>query len=121
MSIVLGQTVEADDFVGNPAAYLSFETTTGTTHSLTTVANQKVIVWAKGNLTLGGGGGSNLELKYNGVQKDIVTAATADGATHPFSLMYTEIPGAGTQNLTVTSTSGTPANVVIIVCKLLVG
>jgi hypothetical protein len=32
--------------------------------------------------------------------------------------MYSEIPGAGTQNVTVTATAGTLANVVILVFKI---
>lgn len=90
------------------------ETTTGVTHSLTTIAGEKVIVWAKGDVSYN----TTTKLNYNGVQKDIATATSNNGIEiTPFALMYTETPGAATQNITVTST-GSVTNVVIIVMKV---
>lgn len=95
---------------------LSIETTTGATHSLTTIAGERVIVWAKGVSSHNGVGGS-VYLKYNGVTKDTCTfnnTSTLIG----FALMYTETPGAGTQNITVDGNGGAQSNVVIIVLKI---
>ncbi len=99
----------------------AIETTTGVTHSLTTVAGQRVLVFAKGNIThaLNGEAPRNMYLNYNGVQKDTVRGASdSDGtsAATPFFMMYTETPGAATQNITVTSDAALE-NVVITVIK----
>lgn len=121
MTIATGQNIDASDFVGNPAPFLSIESTSGATHSLTTVANQKVLVFAKGDYT-GSSSDINVVLAYNGVNKDVVTIdPDVSGANTPFCLMYQEIPGAGTQNVTVSVSSGSLNNVVIMVIKLLVG
>lgn len=96
----------------------TIETTTGTTHSLVTVADQKVMVWAKGWIDDGTGTERTVELKYNGVTKDTTVVQGSGSSTNPaFALMYTETPGAGTQNITVTTTGGTLMNVVIMVLK----
>lgn len=116
MSIVTGQTIAAADFVGNPAPYLSIESTVGATHSLTTVANQKVQVIAKG-YHVNGGGNTTIELKYNGVTKDSTVVYSGTALAGSFCLMYEEIPGAATHNITVTGAT----SVVIMVTKLLVG
>jgi hypothetical protein len=95
----------------------TIETTTGVTHSLVTTAAQKVIVWAKGDST-GSSSDYTVLLNYNGTQKDIVKINSSSSSDFtPFSLMYTETPGAGTHNITVTS-SQTLENVVIIVMKI---
>jgi len=95
------------------------ETTTGVTHSLNTIASQKVIVWAKGTFAITGGTIGVVSLNYNGVTKDTVSSDdTSSVNTVPFSLMYTETPGVATQNITVTSNVGTLSNVVIIVMKI---
>lgn len=98
------------------------EVTVGSTHSLTTVAGQRVVVFAKGSVNINGGPSSTtINLNYNSVLKDTVSAgenSTSSTSHHPFSLMYTEIPGAATQNITVTGSSYTPSNVVILVLKL---
>lgn len=100
------------------------ETTTGTTHSLTTMAGQKVIVWAKGTVVhpTAEGYSDAVSLNYNSVEKDTVLfAGDPEGASQDkgsFSLMYTETPGAGTQNITVTTTGSSITNVVIIVMKI---
>jgi len=96
------------------------ETTTGTTVSLTTTATQRVLVWATGDIstTLTA---RTITLAYNGVTKDtIIVSSPSDVTKYRFLLMYTEVPGAATQNITVTSTptGGTLANVIITVVKL---
>ena len=98
---------------------VTVEVGTGATKSLTTVADQRVVVIAKGNLTPGTTS-RNVLLNYNAVQKDIVVikqGATADVV--PFCLEYTEIPGAATHDITVTTSGGTLANIVILVFKIL--
>jgi hypothetical protein len=96
---------------------ISTETTTGTTHSLTTNGNQRVFVIVKGN-TLDDGTGGNVTLSYNSVQKDIIAVKGANTQGQGFCLQYTETPASATQNITVASTGGvTIANVVIIVLK----
>lgn len=102
---------------------VTIETTTGVTHSLTTTAGQKVIVWAKGQENWNSGsspGTKTLTLKYNSVTKDTVAVSVDSGTSNivPFSLMYTETPGAATQNITVETSSGSISNVVIIVMKV---
>jgi hypothetical protein len=107
-------------FVAAATAPITIETTSGVTHSLTTTAGQKVVVWAKGVFNYNNTLSFDIKLNYNGVQKDICTVnISTSGATfgYPFALMYTEIPGAGTQNITVTTSAGSLTNVVIIVMK----
>lgn len=108
--------------IGAATDIVSVEITAGTTHSLTTLAGQRVIVIAKGHVLLNGGPGSTVTtLAYNGVSKDTVTAgenSTSSTSYHPFCLLYTEIPGAATQNVTVTGSSYSPSNVKILVIKL---
>lgn len=102
------------------ANVITVETTAGATHSLITTAGQKVIVWAKGTSVHVGTNYRTLELKYNGVTKDTVhfqPSGTANMET-PFSLQYTETPGAATQNITVTANVGTLSDIVIIVMKI---
>lgn len=107
--------------VGNPGSFISIETTTGTTHSLTTVANQRVFVFAKGNVATGGGSNRTVTLAYNSVSKDIAAVLANTSAKESFALGYSEIPGAGTQNITVTIDADTIENVKIFVVKLMVG
>lgn len=94
------------------------ETTSGTTHSLATVASQQVIVFAKGHYT-GTSSDANILLNYNGVEKDkVVIDSSSTGDNVPFSLMYTETPGLATQDITVTSSAGSVNDVKIIVIKI---
>lgn len=120
--IANGQPIEAEDFVANPAPFFSIEQSSGTTHSLTTVANQKVVVMVKGDFT-GSSDPETISVSYNGVQKDAVRVELSNSTFFsPFSLQYTEIPGAATHNITVeVTTGGIIANVKIIVMKLQVG
>lgn len=101
---------------------ISSETTAGATHSLTTLAGQKVIVWVKGNQTNNGSSGTaTLTLKYNGVTKDTQTIfrnGNTGGDVLTFSMMYTETPGAATANIVAATDLGLLSNVVIIVLKI---
>lgn len=120
MSIASGQTITAADILG----LVSIETTTGTTHSLTTVASQKVIVIAKGSAESSSSGQQNgvVSLKYNAVTKDTVNVGSYHAGSVnfqiPFCVIYTETPGAATHDITVTATGYTLTNVVIVVVKL---
>jgi hypothetical protein len=100
-----------------PAAVISAETTSGVTHSLTTLAGQRVLVWAKGSRTADNADYTTT-LSYNGVSKDSITT---NGATSSdkiaFTLMYTETPGAATADITVTTSGGSLSDVKIIVLK----
>jgi hypothetical protein len=87
-------------------------TATGTTLSLTTQANDKVVVWAKGN-TGAPSSTATIELKYDGVQKDIFSAPNND-QRGCFALQYSETPGAKTADVTVTSDQSGMSQVVII-------
>lgn len=107
----------------NLTAPITSEVTAATTHSLTTTATQRVVVFAKGNLTnVGDTTNQTVTLKYNSVTKDSVTIAIdtdgIGGLSIPFSLMYTETPGAATQNVTIETTGATINNPVILVQKL---
>lgn len=107
-------------YIDSGGGFNASEVTTGATHSLTTIAGQKVIVFVKGNFSITSAGSQQVDvvLKYNAVTKDTVTVYNENvTTTRAFALMYTETPGAATQNVTVTSSTGTLANVVIIVWK----
>lgn len=103
---------------------LSIETTTGATHSLTTIAGEKVFVIAKGtcaNTAIGSTEDITITIKYNSVVKDTVIFNPGNETdTVPFALIYTETPGAATQNITVqhTGNNATLSNIVIIVLKV---
>lgn len=110
----------------DPATLLAFlrdavEITTGTTHSLTTTAGQRVIVFATGGYTSAAAATHTASILYNGVTKQsFVTNRTnssnPDGGS--FALIYTEIPGAATADITVTLSSGTLDGVKIMVIKI---
>jgi ethanolamine utilization microcompartment shell protein EutL len=103
------------------AGLFTIETTAGVTHSLTTTAGQRVIVWVKGQLEPTGTTDNTITLAYNGVTKDtaiINLQSQAAGDTYCFAMMYTETPGAATQNITVTTSAGSLESVVIMVLKL---
>lgn len=105
-------------YVETAVSTITSESTAAATHSLTTVASQKVLVWAKGSAL-----SSNITtvtLSYNGVSKDtVVVDPSSAGNKSPFALMYTETPGAATANITVTADgTGSLSNVVIMVQKI---
>jgi len=97
-------------------AYLpTIEYTASTTHSLTTVADQKIIVWARG-VQSNFAGSKTITLKYNGVTKDsIAYNSTAVGVV---SLMYTDTPGAGTHDIVLATDVGNISDGLIIVLKI---
>lgn len=105
---------------GTPEKILSFlrsaiTSSLGTTHSITTNGSQKVFVLAKGTLDPTTAS-HTVTLKYNGVTKDTVVIDSGGAGFYPqqpFSLMYLEIPGSGTNDVTVETTGGTLNNVVI--------
>lgn len=71
----------------------------GTTLGLTTAATDQVTVWAKGHIT-GSATAGSVALIYNGVTKDAIAVKQAAAADQTgFALMYSEIPGAATQNI----------------------
>jgi hypothetical protein len=138
MAITTGQNANASDFVGTssgaadsgkvaklnangkiPEAFVSpVSIATGAgapvSLSITTLAGQRVVCFAKGVYDPGGTAGYTdiVLLQYNGVTKDSnAIAGTGSAGTvkanQPFALMYTETPGAGTHDITVTAT--TPA------------
>lgn len=121
MSIVNGQVGEASDFIGNPAPYLSIASGDGTTYSLTTVANQKVLVHVKGYLS-GTSSSTTIKVNYDGVEKDrVIVRPSSSSHNDAFYLTYEEIPGAATKDITITNDFGTLNNVRVTVTKLLVG
>lgn len=105
--------------IGNPGSFISIESTIGTTHSLTTVANQKVFVIAITNTNFGSVQ-QTVTLAYNGVTKHDHIDQGASGADHTVVLAYEEIPGAATADITLTA-SGALHETRIFVVKLMVG
>lgn len=99
---------------------VTLETSTSTPYSLVTVAGQIVMVWVKGTFFPNDGTTSyTITLAYNGVTKDVASADVGNFAdTVPFALMYTEVPGAGTHNITVTPQVGSISNLQIMVLKI---
>jgi len=134
MGLLTGQTVAQGDFVSTSAGAgdsgkapklngsgvlsdtfipIKIETTAGATHSLTTTAGQRVVVWAKGDTGDSAGSGT-FNLQYDGVTKDTYVFANTGGRSS-FSLMYTESPSAGTRNITITGTLFQPKIIVMII------
>lgn len=106
--------------IGNPGNFVSIDVASGATYSLTTVANQKVFVLAV--ITGDGSGGfTTARLKYNAVDKDTRDVGYYSPEAWTAVLMYSEIPGAGTQNVTVTMDAGTVTNCRMVIVKLKIG
>lgn len=108
--------------IGNPGTLISIEQTVNTTAAVTTLANQAILVIAKGTVTGLATAGSQVTLSYNGVQKDICNyrhPGASDEADN-FCLTALFTPGADTQNLVVAA-STTLTNCVITVIKLQIG
>lgn len=105
-------------YVDATVTQVSVESTAAATHSLTTVADQVVMVIAKGVYT-GESTEQTVTLAYNGVAKDtVVIDADISSERYPFTLVYTETPGAATANITLTASSGTINQPVIMVQKI---
>lgn len=110
MGLSTGQTATQADFFGS-SGYVQVFSATGTTLSITTIANQKVVVMVSGLQDSAGGTNPTISLLYDGVTKHSIV--NGQGNNTPFSLMYSESPGAGTKNITVTTSAGSLSNVVI--------
>lgn len=81
---------------------VAIETSDTGTLSLTTVANQRVVVLAF--VVIDGGIEATTTLSYNAVAKDEKLGQSASASEYTVPLMYTETPGAATANITVSST-----------------
>lgn len=93
----------------------------GTILSITTQANDKVIVWVKGLMT-GTTNVSSVALVYNGVIKDtIVINQSADLNTNPvaFSLMYAETPGVASASIVASVVSNIGGTTILSGLKIL--
>lgn len=100
----------------NNTDIVSVERTVGTTHSLTTVAGQKVTVIASG-WHQSAGTDSTLNLKYNGVTKASATFKLGNTQRCGFCLQYQEVPGAATQNITVADADANEVTITVIKTK----
>lgn len=104
----------------NSVLTVSSEFTDGATHSLTTTANQRVVVFATGQLHTASSLNETLTIAYNAVTKQTIVSDTGNSWSSnivPFSLTYTETPGAATANIVVASSAGSVSNVKIVVIK----
>ena len=100
--------------LGGDTDLFSVEQGTSATQSLTTVAGQRVFVICRFIKSLHG---ATVSLKYNGVTKDSITWINQSYAEEGM-LMYSEVPGAGTANITLETTAGTFSEIKMIVLKL---
>lgn len=100
----------------NNTDIVSIESTSGTTHSLTTVAGQKVTVFAFFQWT-GIGSGATLSLAYNAVTKHSMSVTGDNTWGHSGCLSYSEVPGAATANITVSAPSGANCQIIVIKTK----
>jgi len=107
----------------NGSGVLSFSSATaptlGTsstaTLSVTTSGTQTIMVWAKASHEGGGtAGNATISLKYNAVTKDTVVSDDGTAASGSVAVQYTEVPAAGTQDITLTTSSGSLANIKIM-------
>lgn len=105
------------NLIGNPGDLISIETGTGSTYSLTTIAGQKVLVLVKGNVA-DNSTESTTTLTYNSVTKDTVKCDGDAGSNLPFTLGWTDVPGADTQTLSVQNSIVAVENVVWFIIKL---
>lgn len=116
----IAQTKLAGSANGN-TDLIAVERTVGATHSLTTVAGQRVVVIATGNLSISSSTVvDTVNLKYGGVTKDSIEVGESGGNANnrdAFCLTYTEVPGAATANITVDAGTYGPTNVKILVLK----
>ncbi len=100
---------------GSNSDLFVIEQTNGTTHSLTTLANQRVLVIVSGDATTAGAT-HTIDVQYNGVSKSQVTIDVGSGSTSGWCTTYTEVPGAATHDITI-STGASLGNVKILVIK----
>lgn len=100
---------------------IAFESTDGVSHSLTTVAGQRVLVRVTGNVNVTNAV-ATVTVLDNGVSKQTVNAGgTGAGGSQRagFAMEYTELRGAVTANITVTTSIGSIENCIITVTKLM--
>jgi len=102
------------------ASSIATYTVTDTTLSLTTGANDKVIVQASGIVDNDSTAGQWVRLNYDGNVKHEITVdyCTNSGLT-PFALHYSETPGAGTKNITVTAQKTIVSGQCIIIAQVI--
>lgn len=105
------------NLIANPGTLISIETGSGTPYSLTTIAGQKVLVIVKGNVA-DNSSESTTTLTYGGVTKDTVKCDGDAGSNLPFTLLWTDIPGAGTADLAVANSIVAVENIVFVIIKL---
>lgn len=99
---------------------LSVETVaTGTTYeTITTVANERLMVWANGDCLVGATF-SAITLEAGGTSKDtVVCVGSAAAHRFPFSLFCTEVPGATTTTYMIRRTNGTLNNCKIMILRM---
>ncbi len=105
--------VPLDKMIDSIRSNIKVTTASTSTLSITTDGSQKVIVFAKGLVI--STGDFIVTLAYNGVSKDVNSTSNNNTSfAISFSLMYTEVPAAGTHNITVTTNNGSLSSVVII-------
>lgn len=121
--VVAGGAQDATTEVKGIAKLPRVEVGTGETYALTTLAGERVIVFVSGTLYPNYASTRTVTLAYNGVTKNTayVTNPVSGQGYYGFNLMYSEIPGAATNNITVTcnNTGGTGlTGVTILVIKI---
>lgn len=92
----------------------AIEQGTAATQSVTTVAGQRLLVLCRFMKT---NTGATVSLKYGGVTKDSITWIN-QSFTEEGWLMYSEVPGAATANITLETTGGAFSEIKMIVVKL---
>lgn len=114
-----GKFLRGDGTWNAPVLSGSVQVASAATLSVTTTAGQRIICWAKGDLASSGSVAVTVTIKYNTTVKDTITIDQSDnggvGWTVPFTGMYSEVPGAGTQNITINTSGGSINNPVIMV------
>jgi len=106
---------------GDNTDLINFEITQGVTHSLTTVAGQRVLVIATGRVDNVDNATATINLQYGGVTQESMTVASAGAGAdqrHAFALQCVLAPGAATANIGVTADK-TLADVAISVIKVM--
>lgn len=103
--------------IGKPGDFISVDTDTTGTKSVTTLANQRLIVFACATIQ-GGTGTMTSTLSYNGVQKATQGVRTGNsGFPSGVFLNYSEVPGAGTHDIVLAGDQSL-ANIYMIIIKL---
>ena len=98
---------------GASGQLMNMEIMTATPYSLTTFANEKILVFG----TCKGGGLRTIDLKYNGVTKSSHTDQIGTDNCW-FSFQYMETPGAGTQDLTLIPSGGVVTDIKLHIIRM---